>query len=336
MHVCPMVTGIVPHVGGPILPPCEPTVLIGMLPAARITDMLTCVGPPDMIAMGSPTVLIGGLMAARIGDPTVHGGVIVLGCFTVIIGEAGTPAPSAPSAPSVLSAPTLASPAAPAAAAAPPPAAAPPAAVAVTSLIKSTPKLNDLPAEIAISKEACKSMEKLSKKSIDSSGNSVEHCGTFATGPDGGLVVLNEKSGASGDCTPSTKVPSGYKYAGTFHTHPYGKNDGTWDGAQLPFSDGDFSTLDSYHEQVSAVQSGDKKYVLVRTDKSPTSINSAKAKKEYDKIFDKEYAAAQKAGKTDAQAAGIAGEAATADLAKKYNYGYYSGTDCGHLSRTNP
>ncbi len=93
MHVCPMVTGVVPHVGGPILPPCCPTVLIGMLPAARVTDLATCVGPPDMIAMGSPTVLIGNLMAARIGDPTVHGGVIILGCFTVMIGEAGAPPP---------------------------------------------------------------------------------------------------------------------------------------------------------------------------------------------------------------------------------------------------
>jgi len=99
MHVCPQVTVLVPHVGGPILPPCEPTVLIGMLPAARITDMLTCVGPPDVILMGSPTVLIGSLLAARIGDPTAHGGVIVLGCFTVIIGEAGAPSPSAPPMP---------------------------------------------------------------------------------------------------------------------------------------------------------------------------------------------------------------------------------------------
>jgi len=89
MHVCPMVTGIVPHVGGPILPPGCPTVLIGMLPAARATDMATCVGPPDVIAMGSPTVLIGNLMAARMGDPTVHGGVIVLGEMTVMIGEVG-------------------------------------------------------------------------------------------------------------------------------------------------------------------------------------------------------------------------------------------------------
>ena len=86
MHVCPMVTGVVPHVGGPILPPCEPTVLIGMLPAARQTDMLTCVGPPDMILMGSTTVMIGYLPAARIGDPTEHGGQIILGCFTVMIG----------------------------------------------------------------------------------------------------------------------------------------------------------------------------------------------------------------------------------------------------------
>jgi uncharacterized Zn-binding protein involved in type VI secretion len=102
MHTCPLVDALVPHVGGPILPPCEPTVLIGMLPAARMTDLLTCVGPPDMIAMGSPTVLIGGLMAARLGDPTDHGGVIILGCFNVIIGEAATPGPiSAPSAPAL-------------------------------------------------------------------------------------------------------------------------------------------------------------------------------------------------------------------------------------------
>jgi uncharacterized Zn-binding protein involved in type VI secretion len=86
MHVCPMVTGVVPHVGGPILPPCEPTVLIGMLPAARVGDMATCVGPPDTIAKGSATVLIGNMPAARIGDITAHGGNIILGCFTVLIG----------------------------------------------------------------------------------------------------------------------------------------------------------------------------------------------------------------------------------------------------------
>jgi len=86
MHVCPMVTGIVPHVGGPILPPCAIQVIIGGLPAARTTDLATCVGPPDVIAKGSPTVFIQGLPAARILDITAHGGMIVLGEFTVIIG----------------------------------------------------------------------------------------------------------------------------------------------------------------------------------------------------------------------------------------------------------
>lgn len=89
MHTCPLVTGVVPHVGGPVLPPGCPTVLIGMMPAARVGDMLTCVGPPDVIAMGSPTVLIGNMMAARLGDPTVHGGVIVIGMPTVQIGIPG-------------------------------------------------------------------------------------------------------------------------------------------------------------------------------------------------------------------------------------------------------
>jgi uncharacterized Zn-binding protein involved in type VI secretion len=77
----------VPHVGGPILPPGCPTVLIGGQPAARVTDMCTCVGPPDVIVKGSPTVMIGNLLAARLGDQTAHGGVIVLGCPTVMIGD---------------------------------------------------------------------------------------------------------------------------------------------------------------------------------------------------------------------------------------------------------
>ncbi len=85
MHVCPMITGVVPHVGGPILPPGCPTVLIGGLPAARMSDMAVCTGPPDVIVMGSTTVLIGGMPAARMGDTTSHGGTIILGCFTVLI-----------------------------------------------------------------------------------------------------------------------------------------------------------------------------------------------------------------------------------------------------------
>lgn len=86
MHVCPMVTGIVPHVGGPISAPGCPTVLISGLPAARVGDMAVCVGPPDVVALGSFTTLIGGQPAARMGDLTGHGGTIVLGCPTVLIG----------------------------------------------------------------------------------------------------------------------------------------------------------------------------------------------------------------------------------------------------------
>ncbi|WP_407942105.1 PAAR domain-containing protein [Methylicorpusculum oleiharenae] len=86
MHVCPMTTGPVPHVGGPIIAPGAPNVLIGGLPAARVSDMAVCVGPPDSIIKGSATVMIGGMPAARMGDSTAHGGTIVIGCPTVLIG----------------------------------------------------------------------------------------------------------------------------------------------------------------------------------------------------------------------------------------------------------
>jgi uncharacterized Zn-binding protein involved in type VI secretion len=86
MHVCPMVTVLVPHVGGPILPPGAVTVLIGGLPAARVGDMAVCVGPPDVIVLGSFTVLTMSMPQARIGDLTAHGGAIVLGLPTVLVG----------------------------------------------------------------------------------------------------------------------------------------------------------------------------------------------------------------------------------------------------------
>lgn len=89
MHVCPMWDGPKPHVGGPVLPAGVPTVLIGGLPAATTGSMCTCASAPDVIVMGSAGVLIGGMPAARMGDMTAHGGTIVLGCFTVLIGEAG-------------------------------------------------------------------------------------------------------------------------------------------------------------------------------------------------------------------------------------------------------
>lgn len=98
MHVCPMVTpGVppIPHVGGPISGPGVPTVLIGGLPAATMSDMCVCVGPPDSIILGSTGVLIGGKPAARMGDTTVHGGTIAMGLPTVLIGEINPGSPGA-------------------------------------------------------------------------------------------------------------------------------------------------------------------------------------------------------------------------------------------------
>ncbi|NOH80001.1 type VI secretion protein [Vibrio sp. RE86] len=89
MHVCPMQTPAVPpipHVGGPISGPGVPTVLIGNMPAATMGDMCVCVGPPDSIIKGSATVLIMNKPAARMGDTTAHGGSIVLGMPTVLVG----------------------------------------------------------------------------------------------------------------------------------------------------------------------------------------------------------------------------------------------------------
>ena len=96
MHVCPMMTPgtpPIPHVGGPLLPPGVPTVLIGGMPAATLGNMATCVGPPDTVALGSTGVFIGGKPAARMGDMCAHGGQIVVGLPTVLIGESSGGAP---------------------------------------------------------------------------------------------------------------------------------------------------------------------------------------------------------------------------------------------------
>lgn len=86
MHTCPMVTGVVPHVGGPIVSPGVPTVLTVGMPQACVGDMCVCAGPPDSIILGSFTVLAGGRPAARMGDMTSHGGVVVMGAPNVLIG----------------------------------------------------------------------------------------------------------------------------------------------------------------------------------------------------------------------------------------------------------
>lgn len=82
-----MSTGPVPHVGGPITGPCAPTVLVGGIPQARVTDLCVCVGPPDMISKGSATVMVAKLPAARVTDQTAHGGLITVGLPTVLIGD---------------------------------------------------------------------------------------------------------------------------------------------------------------------------------------------------------------------------------------------------------
>jgi len=86
LHVCPQVTGVVPHVGGPVVGPGAMNVLISGLPAAVVGDQCVCVGPPDSIILGSFTVLLGGKPAARMGDMTAHGGTIAIGNPTVLIG----------------------------------------------------------------------------------------------------------------------------------------------------------------------------------------------------------------------------------------------------------
>lgn len=104
MHTCPMATPAtppVPHVGGPVLPPGAPTVLIGGLPAARVGDKCICTGGgiPDPIIKGSATVMVSGMPAARMSDTTAHGGLISAGCPTVLIGDAVVPVTVAGGAP---------------------------------------------------------------------------------------------------------------------------------------------------------------------------------------------------------------------------------------------
>jgi uncharacterized Zn-binding protein involved in type VI secretion len=88
MHTCPMVTGHVPHVGGAVVKGSQ-NVITGGQPQARVGDMLVCNGPPDFVAKGSTGVYVNGQPAARLGDQTAHGGVIVKGLSSVLIGDMG-------------------------------------------------------------------------------------------------------------------------------------------------------------------------------------------------------------------------------------------------------
>jgi uncharacterized Zn-binding protein involved in type VI secretion len=88
MHTCPMVTVIVPHVCGPISGPGAPTVLAENLPVAAVGDTCACTGPPDVIVEGAPNVLVAGRPLAALGSKTAHGGVVVAGAPTVVVGAA--------------------------------------------------------------------------------------------------------------------------------------------------------------------------------------------------------------------------------------------------------
>jgi uncharacterized Zn-binding protein involved in type VI secretion len=91
MHICPMVSPAVPpipHVGGPVIAPCVPNVLVCGMPAAPLGNMATCVGPPDTLTKGSGSVMVGGRPCVRIlMDTTAHGGFVVgPGAPSVIVG----------------------------------------------------------------------------------------------------------------------------------------------------------------------------------------------------------------------------------------------------------
>jgi len=93
MHVCPMCTGTVPHVGGPVIGPGASNVKINGKPAALLGDMCTCVGPPAVIVMGNAAVKINGKPVVCQGDMTAHGGAIMMGESNVTIGTV-SPEPS--------------------------------------------------------------------------------------------------------------------------------------------------------------------------------------------------------------------------------------------------
>lgn len=86
LHVCPQVTGVVPHVGGPAMGMAV-MVMVGGPVAVNTNNISVCVGPPDKVAMASTTVMAQGKPMARMGDLCGHGGSIVLGMPTIIVGD---------------------------------------------------------------------------------------------------------------------------------------------------------------------------------------------------------------------------------------------------------
>jgi uncharacterized Zn-binding protein involved in type VI secretion len=311
-----MVTVLVPHVGGPILPPGVPTVLIGMLPAATVTDMLTCVGPPDVIVMGSLGVLINYLPAARLGDPTAHGGVIVLGEPTVMIGEMGAPSPGAAGMAAIIAgmvvaglirsivanASELSGPGA--------------GAATVGGLPAKPPKdCASAPETVQIPQNVNDTFNSLMKNSFPN-GKSQEQGGLIVSDSKGALSVINQHSGNSGSFVPDRTLPPGDKKVGLFHTHPYDASEGGYTG--VSFSGADIA-IAADNSEPSYVQSGDKQFLMLPTAATPKNLDADALNKSQNKRIGE----LTKAGFPFDQASRIAAN----ETAQKYGFAYYQGSN---------
>jgi uncharacterized Zn-binding protein involved in type VI secretion len=297
-----MVTGVVPHVGGPILPPGVPTVLIDFLPAATVTDMATCVGPPDMIVMGSTGVFINFLPAARLGDPTVHGGVITLGSPTCIIGEVGAPSPGAAGAAAVV------------------------AGLAASGLLgqgvptKTPSECLTAPQTVTIPKDVNQSFDNLMQQSYPK-GRSQEHGGMLVANSEGNITLVNQGGGKSGSFAPDRTLPAGCKEVGLFHTHPYDATEHSYTG--VSFSGADIA-IAANRSEPSYVQSGDTQFLMLPTQKTPKGINvDALNKSQNLRIRE-----LTRTGKSFPEASRLAAN----ETAKKYGMAYYEGSH-GTLNR---
>ncbi|MDU0342397.1 PAAR domain-containing protein [Bosea rubneri] len=306
-----MVTVLVPHVGGPIIPACCPTVLIGGLPAARVTDICTCVGPPDVIVQGSATVFIGGLPAARMGDMTAHGGVIVTGMPTVLIGDSGGAGGG------------VAKPQGPGSGAAASGRGASGAKPKAAPFPESLPaKASDAPDKIALPPNVNKAMKDAYANSFPN-GKSQENGATLVSDGFGTVKVVNSGKGESGSIQPNRSVGTHEKIIGTFHTHPYDSSEGGHGG--VSFSSADIYYAATYNELI-LVDAGDKQFMMLPTKETP-QINNA----DLTKIWNDSFKVAIENGRSFQDASSFA----SSEAAKKYKMAYYEGSD-GNLSRITP
>jgi hypothetical protein len=254
--------------------------------------------------MGSPTVLIGNLMAARIGDPTVHGGVIVVGFPTVMIGDIGAGSPTTPGPGGATGAGS---------GAAGGPASAPPADSCPTSLPNTCP---DAPKTVQLPNDINKEFQDSYKNSFPG-GKSQEQGGTLVQDKNGKIKLVNMGAGTSGTFSPDRKVGAGEKIIGTFHTHPYDASEGGWKG--VSFSGADIAYA-SYYKEPIYVDAGNKQFMIMPSKATPAGDISGD--------WDKEYAAQLAAGNDPPEAS----REATNKIAKKYKMAYYEGEN-GELTR---